>query len=900
MVASIGKILSSVHGVAYYERDGHHARGDPAHREASAWVGRGAAALGLSGAVDRAPFKAVLEGRVPGGPRLGRRDRHGNVNHRPGRDITLSAPKSVSLLALVGGDGRIVAAHEKAVRATLEWIESNAVETRLKDRTTGAIVRAGGQGMVAATFRHDTSRNLDPQLHTHCVVANMVRCPEGKWRTMVNDGLYNSKLAVGAIYRAALARGLRELGYRLDRTHADGRFEIVGVARDFVRAFSTRRAEIEAALAGPGPGGLGARPGLTGLAALVTRSGKRDTTREEARRAWSLQAKGLGFRPAALITEAQARRASALTEPGSAPARAAEAVRDAVRGLGERDVVFPHAALLVVALGREPGAVTVTEAETAIRALRADRRLFPAEGFRRGPHWTYDPAIAAESESIAWMRAGLGAARALLRLTTVGGLLRGSGLFRKRREALAFALASGDRVIGLQGFEGSGKAPMLDRLRAVAETAACQVIGLALSDPEARALQRASGIRSESLPHFLARHALVAAGQVSARVRQGLRASFDRTLQVVDRASHLSSAQMCDLLRVAASLRVARLVLLGDGNGSEDAHWGGPFTQLLRAGMPAAVMTEADRRREADWSEAARARLAVAVRAAFAKLSDHVSEVPLERLAVAAAALWLALPATEREATAVLAQSPALRQEINAAIRSGLVREGAVSGPAWRGRRLVPVDLSRAALADPASYLPGDTAVFLRPYKRLGVGKGSERTVAAVDAETSVVYLTGPGGRVTHWKPGSLAAAVGGVEVFRDESLELRAGDRVRWTHDDLDLGISASLPARVEAVGTGRVRFRLEDGRIAEVVDPEQRLRHLEWAWASLSGTPRSRAAKNVIVAVETDDPRLAAHADLYRAVGSVPGWARLVSDNTARLADLLEGASGERPDRS
>jgi len=82
----------------------------------------------------------------------------------PGRDVTLSAPKSVSLMAMVGGDGRIVEAHDKAVTATLGWIEANAVETRMRDRATGAMVRAGDQKTVAATFRHDTSRNLDPQL----------------------------------------------------------------------------------------------------------------------------------------------------------------------------------------------------------------------------------------------------------------------------------------------------------------------------------------------------------------------------------------------------------------------------------------------------------------------------------------------------------------------------------------------------------------------------------------------------------------------------------------------------------------------------------------------------------------------------------------------------------------
>ena len=241
MVASIGVIASPSQGVSYYERDGYYAKDDPAHREASAWAGRGAEALDLTGPVDPDTFQTVLEGKVPGGPHLGKRGRDGEVQHRPGRDVTLSAPKSVSLMALVGGDERIVAAHDRAVTRTLAWIERNAIETRMQDKASGAMVQAGGQKLVAATFRHDTSRNLDPQLHTHAVVANMVQGEDGKWRTMVNDGLYRNKMAIGAVYRAELARGLKDLGYGIEKTHPDGRFEISGVSRDVVEGFSTRR-----------------------------------------------------------------------------------------------------------------------------------------------------------------------------------------------------------------------------------------------------------------------------------------------------------------------------------------------------------------------------------------------------------------------------------------------------------------------------------------------------------------------------------------------------------------------------------------------------------------------------------------------------------------------------------
>ena len=168
----------------------------------------------------------------------------------------------------------------------------------MRDPATGAMVRAGDQKMVAATFRHDTSRNLDPQLHTHCVVANMVQGGDGKWRTMVDDGLFKGKMAIGAIYRAELAQGLKDLGYGIEKTHPDGRFEIAGVSREVIDAFSTRRAEIETALETRGLGETGDSPHLAasgGGARLLGQGGadEGDAGRARTSRAGSVRGSGL-------------------------------------------------------------------------------------------------------------------------------------------------------------------------------------------------------------------------------------------------------------------------------------------------------------------------------------------------------------------------------------------------------------------------------------------------------------------------------------------------------------------------------------------------------------------------------------------------------------------------------
>ncbi|MDE2915189.1 MAG: relaxase domain-containing protein [Paracoccaceae bacterium] len=307
IVASIGKIASPAQGVGYFEKDGYYAKDDGAHREASAWADRapmrsGSPARSIrrrSGTCSKARFPGTGPGQARAGDGSGAGNPTGpSVRHRPGRDVTLSAPKSVSLMAMVSDDERIVGAHDKAVSATLGWVEANAIENRMPDPgsgpwqapATGAMVRAGDQKIVAATFRHDTPPNLDPQLHTHAVVANMVQCGDGKWRTMVDDGLFNGKMAIRAIYRAELAAGFRDLGYGIEHTHADGRFEIEGVSREVIDAFSTRRAEIEAAMTERGVGESKDNPHLAAKAALLTRAAKRDIDRDALERGWKRQA----------------------------------------------------------------------------------------------------------------------------------------------------------------------------------------------------------------------------------------------------------------------------------------------------------------------------------------------------------------------------------------------------------------------------------------------------------------------------------------------------------------------------------------------------------------------------------------------------------------------------------
>ena len=907
MVASIGAVASPAQGVTYYERDGYYARDDPAHRDASVWAGKGAEALGLSGPVDPDTFKAVLEGKVPDGTgrQLGRRDRDGNIHHRPGRDVTLSAPKSVSLAALVGGDGRVVAAHDRAVTRTLAWIEDNAVETRMKDPETGRMVRAGDQGMVAAAFTHDTSRNLDPQLHTHAVLANIVQGEDGKWRTMANERLYASKMLIGALYRSELARELTRLGYAVEKTHADGRFEIAGVPRKVVEAFSTRRAEIEAAMNERGLGDPARNQRLAQRAALMTRAQKRDVDKEALRESWHRQAAELGFDARALVAGAAQREtgkeAATLSrgrqgaEPGM-ESEADRAVAWAVEHLSERDSVFSRTDLLAATLAWRPGAVAVGEAEGAVARLEKAGTLHAANLPVPGESLTTDKAVADEKETIALMCLGRGRGAAAMRVRAVDKALRNGPLTAGQKDAVKLILTAKDRTVGVQGYAGTGKTTMLNRARALLEKRGWEARGLAPSASAARTLAAEAGIESETLQRFLARNAGVAEGRLTLKGEREMRGFYRKTVLVVDEGSLASTTQARDLLRIANVLRIPRVVLVGDEKQLDAVDAGKPFAQLQRAGMKTAVMDEIMRQRDPELKAAVEASLAGDVRKAFEKLGSNVAEVKPGNLAGAAAARWLKLSPEERENTGLMAPSHALREEINAIVRERLIRDGAISGPAMNTERLISRGYTNAEKTLAANYAPGDVVAFHRPYRRLGVEKGDELRVAGIDRDAGVVNLMGKDGKIVAWEPDRLGARTGGVEVYRIDAIELRQGDRIRWTRNDARHGLVNSQTADVALVRDGTVTLRLEDGRALDMRKDDPQLRHIDRAWASTVHAFQGRTVDTVIAAMEANHRNLTTQKTLYVEISRARDRAELVTDDRETLRERLEAATGER----
>ncbi|MHC5863282.1 MobF family relaxase, partial [Nostoc sp.] len=219
------------------------------HLGKSLWSGQGAEKLGLSGAVDdEEAFKNIIEGLTPDGKeQLNARAVKGKgFERRAALDCTFSAPKSVSLMALVGGDTRLIDAHHQALKQVLQLIEQRYAYTRVTDDNGRHRVKTGN--LVVAQFDHIESRELDPHLHTHCLLMNMTQTPDGRWLSLGNNEIFANKKFLGMAYQSYLAREVLKLGYEIEPLK-HGQFDIKGFKEQDLETFSKRRQQI-IALAG--------------------------------------------------------------------------------------------------------------------------------------------------------------------------------------------------------------------------------------------------------------------------------------------------------------------------------------------------------------------------------------------------------------------------------------------------------------------------------------------------------------------------------------------------------------------------------------------------------------------------------------------------------------------------
>ena len=900
MVATVTRLSEAASTVHYFEIDGYYAKNDPEHRKASRWYGKGIEALGFHGPVKPKRFEEVLSGRIPGTTtRLGRL-RGGKHEHRPGLDITFSAPKSVSLEALVhaapNASARIIRAHDEAVTSTLDFIESELLETRGWDPATRKRPRIKGHGLVAATFRHYASRNLDPQLHTHSVVANMTQNADGEWRSADFIKLERAKLLIGAHYRSELKRRLEALGYATEQTMVGSvpGFEIAGYDRATLKAFSTRRAE---ALAWVKERNLDATSAaVMQQAVLYTRKRKDEPSRKELAGIWQARMAELAPRNRRVSRGRSASHTRLDRERWHLERRdainrqspsALHAVRRAVEHLEERRTVFTANMLRALALA--PGRWTLSEIDAAIGRLREEGHLVEATAARSDLAFVTDRALAAERAVLRWLKKSDAPGRFAIDADHVHRHLEAGTLNDGQKQAVSTLLLSSRHLVGVQGHAGTGKTTMLKQVVELA--GAERIVALAPSSSAARTLERETGIGTKTLQWFLTRYRDVGDGCADDETLGRAREALEGTLLVVDEASLVSMAQMHDLARIAEATGIARVALVGDKAQLRSVEAGQPFRVLQKAGMETAVMDEVMRQRDESLKAAVLHMIDQKPELAIEELGPGVLEMDADELGAHAAALWLDLDRRAREATKVLAPTHVRRREITEAIRDGLKAEGSLHGRTLEIERYVNLHLTRAQKGDLGNWREGDVAVFHADV--YGVQAKSGDIFGVIGAEGEKVLLRHPDGKTRRVDPSKYLRYR--VDLFETEAIELQAGERIRWTRNDKKRSLLNGEEAQVLWIGAKSLRLQTADGRTLNLAHDDPQLHFIDHAWTSTVHAAQGITCDQVIAVLDANQGAIAGQAAFYVELTRARDNAVLLTDDRDGLVEALETATGD-----
>ena len=760
------------------------------------WVGEGAARLGLSGAVTRDAFVALCDNQHPGsGERL--TQRHKTTRHDPATeseranrrvffDFTISPPKSVSIAALVANDARIIEAHRAAIGVAVGELEQFAA-ARIRqsgansDRVTGNI--------VAALFEHETSRALDPHLHTHCIVFNATHdATEQRWKALENHDMMAAQKYVENVYYHELARSLRGFGYTIINA-ARGDFELAEVSAELRERFSKRHRQIDEQT----EEFLAAHPELQGanvqairehLAHKVRDRKVRGISETQLRNYWSEQ-----------LTEAERtalRIPSASRELEHQGRTAADAVSWAEEHLFERRSVVREHELWRHALASARGAaVTVAElkTETHSRAyLRADRDKVSRHD-----------VLAREWAIVEAARDGLGCHAPLAAWTA----MEGSELASDQLLAFRQILRSTDFITLFRGGAGTGKSFVLRRIQ--------------------DALRRAGRTTRVAAPQRqqvadLGRDGLADAQTVAELLQRG---TFpERAILIVDEAGQISGCQMHDLLRLVQEAK-GRVILSGDTR----QHGPVEASDALRAierysGLRAAELNEIRRQDPA--------------RAATAKQREDVAEYRRAVEAAAQGQLVASLRCLEKlgavvecglgeqrerladaylgvvargESAIVVSQTRAEVRAINEAVRARLRAAGVLSGPDANIEALEQIDLTAAQKTEAQSYQADAVVDFNREVR--GCPRGARGKVVGISPASVAVEVAGRIRRIPK-------AMLDRLTVCRPVALDLCSGDKLQLKANATAMHgeklANGEIVTVVEVAATGAIK--LADGR--------------------------------------------------------------------------------------
>lgn len=698
------------------------------------WIGTGAERLGLKSEVSREQFHALCENRNPEtGERLTQRQQKEN-KRRVFYDFTCSAPKSVSVLAVTLEDKRLVTAHEESTRIAFRELETFAA-TRVRkqgnqqDRTTG--------NLVAAAFLHDSSRELDPLLHTHCTVFNATfDDKEQCWKALQAGGMYDAIRYATAVYRNELAKRVQEIGYQI-RPAKHG-FEIEGVSDAVVQRFSKRSQQRDAV-----------------VREMEEKLGRKLTNDEIAHAVHQSRAKKIKgistaevrerqlaqLQPNELLTLQKLVASVQRTEQPRIAGLENETLNHAVAHLFERKSVVPEYELLNVALSRRPGEVDLPTLKLAVQHL--------VELVKTERGFSTQQILATELALIQTVNAGCEAVAPLH-----PSYRPADWLGEDQQRAIYHVLRTSDRITGLRGLAGTGKTTALRELVAACKKARIEPLFCA---PTAAATDvlRKEGFKGVTLQGLLL----------------SKRSLSKNDLVVLDEAGAVGIDDMKRLFDLA---RDARVVLSGDTGQHASVARGDALRILERhSNFKSGQLTAIRRQRKAEYRKAVELAAQKRTTEAFAQLErmKAVTELSESKLHDAAAKSYLKALDGVKSALLVAPtwnEIEAVTEKVRAALKSS----GRLAGEEKEFQVFDSLSWTEAQKRDARQYRPGMAIRFHRG--KSGFHKDETVAVVAVENDSLTIQRTDGSENLL-----PLGAGCACFDVGESRVLKVAAGDKL-------------------------------------------------------------------------------------------------------------------------
>jgi conjugative relaxase-like TrwC/TraI family protein len=847
------------------------------------WQGQLAEKYGLAGAIDSQHFARLSEGQNPHTAEQLVQHRKAQeyttadgstvkpMEHRAGWDATFSAPKSVSLTALVGGDDRVREAHRQAVTIALAELE------RYTQARIGGNNPAETTGkFIVAKFEHDTARPVDgyaaPQLHTHAVIFNMTERGDGSTRAIQPQSYFDSQQFATAVYQSELTYRLRNLGYEIEAGKS-GAPDVKGYTAEYLEASSPRRQQIEEAIARSGFSG----PEAAQIAAHNTRDRKEIHTPSEVLAAHRQIAAEFGNQADHVVTAAR-ERAEGLTQNRvpDAPQRAQEAVSFAKDRSFEREAVTDERDIMRDALRRGMGDLTYDQVRTNFdqRHGSGEFQTVDRQKHETGRQFTTRDTIAAELATIAHMQRGQNAVEPILQKEQAAAHANTRELLNPaQRRAIEEVLTSHDRVHGLQGLAGTGKTTALEAIREGAERNGYAVEGFAPTSRAAAQLREA-GISADTLQAFLVR-----GGQEQAKGDPDR-----RHLYMVDESSLASTRQMQSFMEKIGPQD--RVLLIGDTRQHQGVDAGKPFEQMQQGGMQTSQLDQIMRQKDPELLRVVEhfSKNETAVGVGLLQQQGRVTEIPDNAQRIEAIAKDYA---AKPENTLVVSPDNASRREINDAIRVELKGSGAVSKDDHRMDVLTQrSELTSADRSWAVKYQPDDVLYYTRGSKEQGIEPRSYATVVSIDAAANQITVAKDDGKQVAYDPERLR----GITAYREISRDFAEGDRIQFTATNRELGVSNRDLGAIQRIDGTQIDVKMDGEKERTVSFDSAKMRHFDHGYTVTSHSSQGLTTDRVLVNMDTTvHPELINTRFAYVSVSRASQDARIYTNDAGSLGERL-----------